>query len=221
MFTALLVSPILSFMNQLSDLPISISNDPTRVKLLGLLGAGVSQTSAALACGISDGYVTQLLADPDFIAALANQRTEKLETAIKHDDTIESVEAKALKTLDAKLAFVRNPLEAARIFQILNAAKKRAVVTDSRPEALGAQQVSIVLPKAAAVHITMNTANQVIDIAGRSMATLPSKSLPTLQAQTVVAKEAAKEKDTARAAAILEQVTAPQKTIINGVVKVL
>jgi hypothetical protein len=194
----------------MTDLPSTIANDPTRAKLLGLLGAGVSQTAAALACGISDGYVSQILQEPDFTAALANTRTEKLETAIKHDSTIESVEAKALEALEKKLPFVRNPLEAARIFQILNAAKKRAVIAESRPEVLGAQQVSIVLPRAAAVHLQMNTLNQVVEIAGRSMATLPSKALPALAA-----------KDKERAQDILANVQEVHKTMINGVVKVL
>lgn len=194
----------------MTDLPISISHDPIKSKLLGLLGAGVSQTAAALACGISDGYVSQILSDPDFAGALANSRTEKLETAVKHDSTIESVEAKALEALEKKLPFVRNPLEAARIFQILNAAKKRAVVQDSRPESLGAQQVSIVLPRAASVHLQMNSLNQVVEIAGRSMATLPSRALPALAA-----------KDKERATDILSNVADIHKTVIGGVVKVL
>lgn len=214
MFTAYATSVILVAMNDLS-LPNSISGDATRGKLLGLLGAGVSQTAAALACGVSDGYVSQILQEPEFAAALANQRTQKLDDAIKHDETIEGVEAKALKSLEAKLPFVRNPLEAARIFQILNTAKKRAVISDSRPEALGAQQVTIVLPKAAAVHISMNAQNQVIDIAGRSMATLPSKALPTLQAETIKAKE------DENAAKILENASKPMNAMINGVMRVI
>jgi hypothetical protein len=210
-------------MNTLT-LPDNIANDPTRSKLLGLLGAGVSQTAAALACGITDGYVSQILQDPEFVAALANQRTEKLEVAIKHDSTVESVEAKALAILEAKLPFVRNPLEAARIFQILNSAKKRAAIGEgASTEQLGAQQVSIVLPKAAAVHISMNSSNQVIDVAGRSMATLPSRALPTLSKDVQEAKvrETLAAKDTDRASSILENVNTVHKTIIGGVVRVL
>lgn len=201
---------------------ISFPEDPIREKLVSLLASGVGQRSAALAVGVSDSYVSQLLEDPVFSAALALRSSEKLETAIRHDDAVESLEAKALRQVETKLPFVRNAMEAARIFQILNTAKKRAVVEGGqRPEALGAQQVSIILPRAAQVHIQMNSSNQVTEISGRSMATLPSRSLPDLATDVAVKKKAELEtRDAAKAKELLDQM-APQKTVIGGVVRVL
>lgn len=200
--------------------------DPTREKLLGFLAGGVSQTAAALACGVSDGYVSQILAEPEFMAALAERSVAKLETALQHDDSIEGAEADALKILKQKLPFVRSAVEAARIFKVLNEANKRAApATNQRPESLGAQQVTLVLPKAAAVHIQMNSSKQVIEIAGRSMATLPSNALPALnatRAQSIEdAREKAKTADTLAAQKILDTLQDRPATKIGGVMKVL
>lgn len=203
-----------------AELPVTLF-DPTKEKLLGLLAAGVSQTSAALAIGVSDGYVSQLLDDPIFSGLLSQKRVDKLENAVAFDTSLAKVEERALKALDTKLAFVRNPLEAARIFQILNTAKQRTQLTGATAEALGAQQVTIVLPKAASVQISMNSSNQVIEVQGRSMATLPSRALPAL-AQDIIAKQKKLDSDdAARAQELLTAMSSEMVTTIGGVQRVL
>lgn len=187
-------------------------HDPVRERLLGLLAAGVSQTVAAAAVGVTDAYVSQLLDSQEFRDALSLKRVARLEQSVEHDDTIESAEKKALDTVVSKLPFVRSATEAARIFQILNSAKRRnSQDVDKTPEQL--QQVAIVLPKAAQVHIQVNTLNQVIDVAGRSMAPLPSSALPALAAS--------RSKDAERAEQLLSQVEKQPTTVIGGVVRVL
>jgi hypothetical protein len=57
----------------------------------------------------------------------------------------------------------------------------------------------------------MNSLNQVIEVQGRSMATLPSRNLPGLLTDL---------KDQQRATAVLDRVE-PMKTVINGVERVL
>lgn len=191
--------------------------DPTREKLLGLLAAGVSQTSAALAVGVTDGYVSQLLSEQEFSAALVEKRGASLSAAVEHDAKIESVEAKALRAVETKLPFVRNAIEAARIFQILNSSKRRLEAGSSGGDSLGAQQVTIILPRAAAVQITMNTLNQVIEVQGRSMATLPSRALPSLATDVA---ERRRITDESNAAELLESM-ARVSTVIGGVERVL
>jgi hypothetical protein len=201
-----------------------ISDDPLKEKLLGYLAADVSQAAAALACGVSDGYVSQCLEEAEFLNALAVRRAGKLEKFIKHDETVESLEQRALDVLGQKLPFVRTATEAAKVYQILNSSKKHATPDQSTADALGAQQVTITLPRAAAVQIQLNPQRQVIEVNGRSMATLPSRSLPALStltaAKTLETSETLKTKDINKAAQILDN-TEVHKTIINGVVKVL
>jgi hypothetical protein len=187
------------------------ANTAVREKLLGFLAAKVPQTTAAAAAGVSDAYVSQLMREPDFLAELAARSAGSLEADIKHDSTIESVEAKALETLEKKLPFVRSALEAGRIFQILNSAKKRATIDPASAGLAGAARtVTIVLPAASRPGLKFNSDNQVIEVEGRVMAPLPSRELPNL----------AKQADEERAAAFLSTV-APLNTVIGGVVKVL
>ena len=182
--------------------------DAIREKLLGFLSAGASQTVAASAAGCSDTLVSQIVREPEFLAALQQRQAGKLASNVQHDDTIESAEARALEALNSKLMFVKDPMQAARIFQILNSAKKRVMdPTHQSPESV--QQVTIVLPRAAAARIQINSQSQVIEVEGRSMATLPSRSLPALQ----------KQREVERAELLLEQVQ--MTTVINGVVAVL
>ena len=194
--------------------------DPVREKLLGFLAAGTSQAAAALATGVTDGYVSQVIQEPEFMQALATLRAGRLDEYIKHDETIESLENKTLRVIEQKLPFVRSAIEAANIFKILNTARKQATPDGSANSSVGGtQQVNIVLPKAAQVAIQMNTLNQVIEISGRSMATLPSRSLPSLAAAAVAAKTAQADKDTARATELLENMQ--QSTMLGGVRRVL
>lgn len=189
--------------------------DDLREKLLGFLAAGASQTVAASAAGCSDGYVSQLLQEDSFRDQLALRRAARLTDDVKHDETLAAAEDLALKTVRQKLPYVRSPLEAARIYQILNNANRRVQEGSGAVGAEGVDQVTIVLPRAAKARIQLNSSNQVIEVEGRSMATLPSRNLPQL-AQEI------REKDKKRASDVLENVrSVPVETMIGGVVRVL
>jgi hypothetical protein len=198
--------------------------DPVKSKLLHLLANGVSQGAAALATGVSDGYVSQLMMEQDFLQTLAGLRSRELESAIAHDAKVESLEEKVLAVLEKKLPYVKNAVDAARIFVMLNNAKKRNALPGTEgygnEGASGMQQVNITLPKAAAVQINMNSNNQVIDVGGKSMATLPSKALPALATRLAEKKKELANADATRAADLLAAMK-PMETVIDGVVKVL
>ena len=214
LFTLLAVPGRIAFMNSstLSDSLAASFDDPTKDRLLGILAAGVPQTAAALAVGVSDSYVSQLLDDPAFSEALAAKRSKKVEASIRYEDTVESVRSKALTILESKLSYVRSPMEAARIFAILDGAKKTTTSAPGEVTPLGMQQVAIVLPKAAQVMITMNSANQVIDVQGRSMATLPSRALPALSKEQASKKEALALADQTAATDVLATMVAARES---------
>lgn len=189
-------------------------------KLLGFLAAGASQTVAASAAGCSDGYVSQLVQEPWFLERLAELRSSRLSADIKHDDLLAETERRALEAVNAKLPFIKSAADAARVFSILNSAR-RQVAADSAASAGSAavQQVTIVLPQAAAARIKINSSQQVIEVEGRSMAPMPSRALPALQKQVVEANLV--QKDNKRATDLLNKLDAPMHTVIGGVVKVL
>lgn len=186
-----------------------MSNDAIQSKLLSLLAAGVPQSAAASAVGVTPGYVSQLLEQEPFKVALLEASAGKIQAALDHDNTVESLEQKLLRVIEQKLPFIRNPMEAAKIFQILNNSKRRLQGPDTSQNTGGVTNVTIVLPRAAAAAIKLNSSNQVIEVEGRTMAPLPSRELPKLQ-----------EADAARAATVLDK-TEPLQTRIGGVLRVL
>lgn len=202
----------------LSSLSISeqFSGDPIKEKLLSLLSIGVSQAAAARAVGVEDAYVSQLMTLPEFRQEILNLSAANLQKSLEHDESIDKVENKALAALEAKLPFTRSALEAARIFQILNSSKRRSIAGEGTPNQGGATIVQLTLPKAASATLRLNSTNQVIEVEGRAMATLPSKNLPELakikSEQRVADQKAAEER--------LKETT-PMHTVIGGVVRVL
>lgn len=161
-----------------------------RDRAVALLGQNIQQSLVAAAIGVTDGYISQLLQEPEVLLEIAKAKAAGLESAIAKDATIESLEKDALGVIKAKLTWTKSALEAARIFQILNNAKK---ATQDAPGdgTAGMQIVQINLPAAArtSIQIQLNSNNQVIEVQGRSMAPLPSRSLPGL-AQDMAIKTA-------------------------------
>lgn len=198
----------------------------TRDKIIGLLGAGVSQTLAAEAAGVSDGYVSQLLLDDNVRAEIAAKKSAKLEQHVEVDSKIEDLERLALKVMEKKLnSGVVSLSDATRTFSVLNAAKKKSEDSAMGNNAANVDTVIIVLPKAAKTMIQISGDNQIVEIDGKTTAPLPSKVLPSLQQKLaanpspqlpshvtdVQAKVAAK--DAEKAAQILADVV----TVIDGV----
>lgn len=209
-------------------------SDPLVTKLLSFLAAGVAPTIAASAAGCEPSYVSQLLDNEAFKQELYKLSAKELEKDLEHDTKIEDVEAKALKAIADRLAFVRTPMEAAKIFSILNNAKKRTAVPTNPMDAGGLSTVTFTLPRAAlkSIELRMNSQQQVIEVEGRTMAPLPSSQLPAVLAARNAAKaaaplppaaaaqlEAQKQKDTSAAARLLAM--ADHTVILDGVPRVI
>lgn len=155
----------------------------TRDKIIGYLGRGVSPLVTATSCGVTPAYVSQLLDLAEVRDEIALKRAGLLEEALESDSTVERIERAALKQVEAKLPFVRTAIEAVKIAATLNGMKRKAASTDQSSDVLAAQQVTILLPRAASVNLKINENSQVIEVEGRAMAPLPSKALPGLQAR--------------------------------------
>ncbi|MFZ3167700.1 MAG: hypothetical protein WA130_08800 [Candidatus Methanoperedens sp.] len=154
-----------------------------RDRIIAYLGQGIQQSIVATSCGVTPAYISQLLELEDVREEVAQIRAKHLDSALEVDSSIERIERAALKQVEQKLPFVRSAMEAAKIFATLNSAKKKTAGTDQNSDALAAQQVTVTLPRGAAIHFKLNESNQVIEVEGRTMAPLPSKALPALQAR--------------------------------------
>lgn len=153
-----------------------------RDKIISYIGQGVSQVVTAEACGVTASYVNQVLEEAGVSQEIAKIRAGKLHRDLEVDSNIADIERDALKAISKKLPYVKGPLEAAKIFQIVNAARKRNEVArdDANSDSLS---VTLVLPKAANVMIEVNTRQQVVAVNDQSIAPLPSRALPAMAAK--------------------------------------
>ena len=205
----------------------------TRDRIISYLGQGIQASVVATSCGVTPAYVSQMLEIPEVREEIAKLQAGKLEHALEVDARIESVESLALKMVKDKLPFVRSAVEAAKIFATLNSAKRKSVNSSTDADVLAGQQVTIIVPRGAAMNFKLNSSNQVVEVDGRAMAPLPSRALPALQKARLGVTDLdaliiqppaaathatrATEQDQARAKTILRDLT----TVLDGVTVVL
>jgi hypothetical protein len=145
-------------------------------KVVSLLVAGVKPTNISAAVGCDESYVSQVSAEcREQILAARSQRTE---SHIEHDLTLDNTEDRALQKVGRLLDTVTDPIKALSVFKVLNAAKRRH-------ESLANQQttgavVQLELPQIAKVAIRMSSDKQVIEVAGRSMVTMQAAQVEAM-----------------------------------------
>jgi hypothetical protein len=145
-------------------------------KIIEMLGRGITATQVAAAVGCDDSYISQLMSSPEIAERVANLRAVHFSHYVEQDKELDSAEEEALNRLKQLVPFITKPGEAARVYGVLNAAKRRTADSSAIASA-PAQTVTLELPEAARVSFTITHDRQVIEIAGRSMTTMPAKSL--------------------------------------------
>lgn len=194
-----------------------------REKIVKYLAQDIQQSVVASSCGVTPAYITQLLDLPEVREEISLLKAKRLEVAIENDDNLDKLESRALQMVGDKLTYVKSAVEAVKIAQALNGMKRKNTASDPSADAVAAQQVTITIPRGANLLFKLNENNQVIEVEGRTMAPLPSKALPGLQARLhdpnvldvalngpakpVTHKEKQDQKDSARATEILRDMT--------------
>lgn len=133
----------------------------TEDRAIELLSSGIEQHAVAAALGVTEGRISQILANPLFAQKLAELKYEQLK---KHNDTdnkYDALEKKVLAQLERTLALVMDPMKLARILQTLNAAKRRGA---SAPDSLVRQRPTVRLNIGTQIlaRFAVNGANQVV-----------------------------------------------------------
>jgi predicted transcriptional regulator len=154
----------------------------TEKRALDLLGKGISPTHVAAAIGITDSAISQLLSRTEFAESVAELRYKNLLTHSERDERADTLEDKLLKKLEDLVPYLMRPLEVARIYQIVNSAKRRG---QSTPESITAQQeiVQLIMPISITNKFTVNAANQVIQAGHQPLITVQSGSMQRLLTQ--------------------------------------
>lgn len=181
-----------------------------RDKIIEMLGDGYSQTVVAAAIGVSDSYISQLVAEPEVAELIQAKRVAKLDGVKAHDDGIDSLEKDALAKMHRLLPFVTKPMEVVRIFEAANSAKRKHEQTGPQNVVPTTTIVQVQLPAAALSHFKISTDRQVVEVEGRSMNTLPAKNLnEQLKQRQEARKNSPLITDASSAANILENLATP------------
>jgi predicted transcriptional regulator len=150
-------------------------------KALELLGQGVSQEQTALALGVSARAISQLMAQDEFAQKVQELRFNNLQSRNIRDATLDKLEDEAIKRLDSLMPLVMKPMEATRILQVVNAAKRRGA---SAPEHITntREVVNLTLPVSIVAQFQISTTsdNRVISAGDQELVTIQSHRLGNL-----------------------------------------
>ena len=142
-------------------------------KIIELLGRGITPTQVASAVGCDASYVSQIAAAAaDRIVAL---RADHFSRFSDQDATLDAAEADALAKVAHLVQYITRPGEAINAYKVLNMARRRT----SGPAQTEAPTQTLILdlPEASRVRFTVSADRQVIEIEGRSLTTMPAKTL--------------------------------------------
>lgn len=145
-------------------------------RLIALLGNGVSPAIAASAVGCSESYVSQLLSDEVISAEVATLRFENLQAATTRDKKMDKLEDSLLDKLETVLPMMMRPGEILKAVATVNAMKRRG---STAPEAMtiSNQVVNLQLPQHTTIRFQLSASKEVIEVEGRTLATMPSTQL--------------------------------------------
>lgn len=140
-----------------------------------MLGMGMKAVNVAAALGCDPSYISQLLAEPGFAQEVAAKRIEHAKRGAEADELADDIELSALKQLKRMMGFVTKPMDLLRIAEGANKLKRRTA-SDLQPSSSAANIVNVILPPVMVKNFTVSENNEVIEVDGQSLLTLPSQN---------------------------------------------
>lgn len=135
----------------------------TATRALTLLADNVPQNLVAAACGVTPARISQLIADPEFAAALAEKKYHKLQKFSSIDDKYAELEDSLLDKLKKVLPVMVKPRDIMDALSKVNAAKRRGAPDTGGSG--GAQQiVQLTMPVQIIQKFVTNVNNQVVEV---------------------------------------------------------
>lgn len=152
--------------------------------LIGYLASGATQADAALAAGVTEGYVSQLMNDADFAAAVASKRATRSARYAAMDDTADSAQETALNRLSKVIAVENRANVLLQAISVLDKMQRRSAPTNAQ-QGSTAGLVKIVLPAAAAARytISVDSTNRVVQVDTHTMVPASAKLIDQLAEQ--------------------------------------
>ena len=149
------------------------------VKLINYLAYGVSHTQISTALAISPARVSQLSADPKVIDLVAARKAEISIEELERKADLKTAAATLLGTIVELAGDTESLGEAVRAYEILDKLSRTNDSEDgarTRPgKAASTLIVQVPIFVQQALQIETNSKNEIVELAGRSMATLNTK----------------------------------------------
>lgn len=150
----------------------------TKARALELLGDGVASNLVAQTLGVTESYISQLLADELFLKGVVERRYEALAKHNKRDAEYDKLEDELLHRLKETMPMLYDPIKITKVLQVINAAKRRG---QSSPESITQQNVVVNLTLPTAVierfSVVKNVDNQILEAGSQKLLTIQSGTL--------------------------------------------
>ena len=145
-----------------------------------LLGSGLAPGVVASAVGCDHSYISQLLGDEVFAGEVATLRTISLTADTKRDSSIDAIEDKLLAKLDEVVtdgAFYK-PRDLLSAVAVVNKLQRRGkpIGSGAGPATVN-NIVNIQLPAHVSKKFVTNRTNEVIEVEGQTLVTMPAHQL--------------------------------------------
>ncbi len=152
-------------------------------RILGYICGGATPEQAANACGVDASYVSQLKAEEDFQLQIAEKLSKDFEVAIKIDDNYTEVEKVLSDRLRTLTGYMTNADQVARILKTVSAIPKKVqqrIPLNAETPGGSIAPVSLVIPVIAKNVFILNPNSEVVQLDGKELVTLNSRSLDSL-----------------------------------------
>lgn len=151
----------------------------TKEQIKSLLSGGCTQRQAALAVGVDESYVSQLMTgDERFANDVISARIVALKDQSARDGQYDLLEDKILKKLNDQLSMIVNPDRLVRMLSVVNGAKRRGAQQQDNGQNIAVTNViNLSLPAAIVNRYRTNTSNEVIEVNEQGMVGMPASAL--------------------------------------------
>lgn len=187
-----------------------------RNQALELLAQGIPASQVAEVIGVTESYVSQLLADEDFAAQLSTLKVESAKKDKEYDDKLDQAEEDFLDRI-VERSRMANLQQSMQGFKLLNSAKRRR--DSARGAGTGQPQtvVNITLPVAVMPTYILNQQSEIVEVEGKTMVSATPKRLEEIVAQRKVpVQQKLEEQNQERAAEVLQNTVRPVKRITKN-----
>jgi hypothetical protein len=151
-----------------------------QLRILELLGSGLSPEIVATAAGVTPSYISQLLSEESFATEVTALRFKSLQSATERDNKYDSLEERLLDKMADLLPTMYKSHEVLKALAVVNAAKRRGAAAPEQTT-INNTVINLALPKHLISAFKVDINNQVVEASigaeTQTLVTMPSASL--------------------------------------------